>query len=288
MNVPGWLARVTPETMNHEPFPLQDILRDSLYYPASGLDGDPVKRLAGCVHSFVYVDIDLVGEFNRDALARELERREFRDYEGFKGYEIVDRREVTRKELFRYRHPPTAVRDVLARQLGEKWYRELPPRGEASFFCDWLVFERQARFGRRHGPSRFSFLVIRAEAVHTFLKLYMAESIAPEAVAVIQSGRPEIFEDPGGIFPQCVLSNPAGRPKILLLGGWGPPDPDGALPWPGYRPPCDHEWATIQRKEHVDANAMCPDAVDDHTFVEYEIEPPLRIRSHMNVWLRES
>lgn len=284
MSVPRWLARVTPETMNHEPFPLHDILRDSLYYPASGLDGDPVKRLAGCVHSFVYVDIDL----DRTELERELERREFRDYEGFRGYGIVDRREVTREGLFRYRRPPRAVREVLARQLGEKWYRELPPRGEASFFCDWFVFERQARFGRDYGPSRFSFLVIRAEAVRTFLKLYMAESIAPEAVAVIQSGWPEMFEDPGGLFPQCVLANPAGRPKILLLGGYGPPDPDGALPWPGYRPPCVHEWATIRRKEHVDANAMCSDVVDDHAFEEYEIEPPRRVRSHMNVWLRKS
>ena len=284
MSVPRWLARVTPETMNHEPFPLHDILRDSLYYPASELDGGPVKRLAGCVHSFVYVDIDL----DRTALERELERREFRDYEGFRGYGIVDRREVTREELFRYRRLPPADCELLRERLGEDWYQELPRACEAPFLCEWLVFERQAQFGRNHGPSRFSFLVIRAEAVRTFLDLYMDLSIAPEAVAVIQSGMSSPLENPNGLFAKCVLANPAGRPKILVLGGWGPPDPDGALPWPGYRPPSVHEWATIQRKEHINATAMCPAAADDHTFAEYEIEPPPRIRNHMTVWLRKS
>jgi hypothetical protein len=37
-------------------FPIQVILKDSLFYPASGFDGDPVKHLLGAFLSFVYVD----------------------------------------------------------------------------------------------------------------------------------------------------------------------------------------------------------------------------------------
>ena len=51
-----WLSRVDPATIQDADFPLDDILRDSLYYPASGFDGDPVRYLAGNVLSFVYVD----------------------------------------------------------------------------------------------------------------------------------------------------------------------------------------------------------------------------------------
>ena len=55
-NVPGWLARASSDTMKTSLFPLHNILRDSLYYPASSFDGDPVAYLAGCIASFIYVD----------------------------------------------------------------------------------------------------------------------------------------------------------------------------------------------------------------------------------------
>ena len=55
-DVPEWLARVSADTMNSEAFLLHDILCDSLYYPASSFDGDPVVYLAGCIMSFIYVD----------------------------------------------------------------------------------------------------------------------------------------------------------------------------------------------------------------------------------------
>ena len=41
-DVPEWLAGASSDTMSSEPFPLHHILRDSLYYPASAFDGDPV------------------------------------------------------------------------------------------------------------------------------------------------------------------------------------------------------------------------------------------------------
>ena len=62
MTVQNWLDKVTPNTIRNGRFPLVDILRDSLFYPASGFDFRPIKYLEGCVCSFVYVDIGWFGD----------------------------------------------------------------------------------------------------------------------------------------------------------------------------------------------------------------------------------
>ena len=36
-----WLANVSASTVAEISFPLHDILRNSLYHPSSGFDGDP-------------------------------------------------------------------------------------------------------------------------------------------------------------------------------------------------------------------------------------------------------
>ena len=48
---PEWLQNACKEN-NNDYFPLQDILRNSLYYPASFFDGFPIKHLSGNFHSF--------------------------------------------------------------------------------------------------------------------------------------------------------------------------------------------------------------------------------------------
>ena len=83
--VPPWLAHLTVESMQSDPFPLSDLLQNSLYYPAASFDGDPVKRLTGKFHSYIYVDYG----HTREQLATALSQP------GFRGYEILGRREVT-------------------------------------------------------------------------------------------------------------------------------------------------------------------------------------------------
>ena len=53
--IPTWLDSLTSTTMEREPLPLVDILRESLYYPASGIDGTPIKYFAGHFLSFIFV-----------------------------------------------------------------------------------------------------------------------------------------------------------------------------------------------------------------------------------------
>ena len=224
-DVPEWLARVSADTMSTEPFPLHDILRDSLYYPASSFDGDPVAYLAGCIASFIYVDFSR----DREELEAELEKP------GFLGYERVGSRPVTERELTPVGwYPEQPAEDDRGRRIWQDLVK--PP------FCTWSVFERSPNFPAAHGPSRFSFLYMCADGRAAFQALYLSNGQRPKAVALIQPGD-KVFEDPDGMFARNVLDNPAGAPEFLLYGGAGGRGFYLQAPWPGYLAPscCQRE-----------------------------------------------
>ena len=87
--VPAWLDGISAAADCAQPFPLERILKNSLYYPSSGFDGDPVKYLAGHLHSFIYVDYGYSGDDFRSALHNA----------GFRGYRPIVVRAVSEKEL---------------------------------------------------------------------------------------------------------------------------------------------------------------------------------------------
>ena len=88
-SVPDWLAKISQSTITIDPFPLTQLLEDSLYYPSSGFDRDPVKYLSGNILSFIYVDYGR----SHDEFENEIIKR------GFRGYECVATRSVTEQEL---------------------------------------------------------------------------------------------------------------------------------------------------------------------------------------------
>ena len=88
-SVPDWLAKISQSTITVDPFPLTQLLEDSLYYPSSGFDRDPVKYLSGNILSFIYVDYGR----SHDEFENEIIKR------GFRGYECVATRSVTEQEL---------------------------------------------------------------------------------------------------------------------------------------------------------------------------------------------
>ena len=224
-NIPEWLARISADAMNTEPFPLHDILRDSLYYPASSFDGDPVAYLAGCIASFIYVDFS----HDREELEAELEEL------GFLGYERVGSRSVTELELTPNGwHPEQPAENDRGKCI---WLDCIMPP-----FCTWSVFERCSEFPQAHGPSRFSLLYLCADGRAAFQALYLSNRQGPKAVALIQPGD-KVFEEPGGLFARNVLNNPAGPPEILLYGGARGRDLYLQAPWPGYSAPscCQRE-----------------------------------------------
>jgi hypothetical protein len=54
-SMPPWLSSIKDyKDLDH--ILLESILENSLFYPASGRDGDPIKYLSGYIHSFIYAD----------------------------------------------------------------------------------------------------------------------------------------------------------------------------------------------------------------------------------------
>lgn len=207
----------------NDPFPLIDVLRDSLYYPSSGFDGDPVKHIAGNILSFIYVDYG----YGSDEFLRALATP------GFHGYEIIATRSVTHKEL-----APNGWNPSPLKPLDSDPYRYGSHIKEP--FCSWSVLERRKDFPGSHGPVRFSLLYLCADGVAAFQALYVANASTPKAVAVIQPGHAfgnnwTDFTNPNSSLHKTVLGNPGGLPDILLFGGYGPRRDYQQPCWPEYQ-----------------------------------------------------
>lgn len=202
--VPQWLQHVDSTT----PFPLQDILHRSVYYPSSGRDGNPIKHLGGFSHSFICVDYGI----QRDDLLHSLNDERHR----FKGYEILFTKDVTEQEL--------APRGYSLLPL-QSYDGQPNEQGFVDPFAIWAVLQRQPEFDNNHGPERFSLLFISADGAATYQVLYYANQCAPEVLAIIQPGHTfggnwTDFTDPKLIFARSVLGNKYGTPKYLLYGQW--------------------------------------------------------------------
>ncbi len=221
--IPPWLADLSPATMQRKPLPLKELLEGSLYYPASGFDGDPVKYLGGTVLSFVYVDY----RHTHDKWISEINHR------GFRGYMLLATRPVIEAELFTSGWPPP----IPCVQLENE--RRRPPKVDAPF-CEWSIFEREPDVGSDHGPQRFSFLYVRSEGVAAFQSLYVENNAIPSVIAVVQPGTGlggnwTDFRDERAIFFRTVIGNPAGTPDFLLYGGYGVRGDYDSPCWPQYK-----------------------------------------------------
>ena len=223
--VPAWLNAIDEVSGATHPFPLKRILKNSLYYPSSEFDGDPVKFLAGNIHSFVYADYGRSEEELLQALANS----------GFLGYEPIATRSVAAHEL-KWPELPSYLNDTpvdsnLERFIELGWVKQP--------FCSWTVFQRCDDRPPSHGPARFSLLYLCADGAAAYQALYVANALAPKAIAVIQPGHAfgynwTNFEDPQQILARTVATNPAGKPELLLYGGIGSRDCYRKPCWPEY------------------------------------------------------
>lgn len=222
--VPTWLSDLSSVTILNEPFPLHELLRDSLYYPSSGFDGDPIRHLAGNILSFIYIDQG----HSHDEFMVALKSP------GFRGYDLIAERQVTERELTPRGWQPT----LPAHADGDpSHYRDWIKRP----FCSWSVHQLCEDVPISHGPSRFSLLYLCADGVAAFQALYVANAVVPKAIAVIQPGHGfggnwTDYTNSEKIFARSVLGNPNGQPEILLYGGYGRRV--------YYRKPCWHDYQT--------------------------------------------
>ena len=219
--VPDWIL----QTDGTEKVPIRDLLQGSLYYPASGRDGDPVRYLGGLVHSFVYVDDSI----EHDDMMKSLYDERYK----FKGYSLLGCRDVTKADLTPngWRPVPPGPGDGNPRNMG--MFRKAP-------YAIWSIHERNSDRDQEYGPKRFSLLNVCGDGAASFQALYHTNECAPDVVAIIQSGGGNWteFRDPSKVFGRDVLENPNGTPRFLLYGGWG----DGE-----YRPSC---WPRYSEEIH--------------------------------------
>lgn len=204
MAPPAWLMNLNADTIANHPFPLKDVLTDSLYYPGAGTDGKPVRWLAGNCYSFVYTDYlveqsDLMAVISHEST-------------GLRGYEVLGIRNIAMQELI-----PNGWNPVFPDSSDGN-----PPRREQDFakpFCLWLILERQPDYDAEHGPKRFSLLYLCGDGVGSYQALYNSNRIKPKILFLIQhgfGGNWTNFENPNGILARSVAANPAGMPDWLI------------------------------------------------------------------------
>lgn len=201
MEMPEWLKN------GDFRFNVKTILKDSLYYPSSGLDGDPVKYFMGNVYSFMYVDYGI----SREEFLYELQKR------GFCGYHIIHQQSLTPRDLtpngWIVRILPDGYKDVLP------WSYIKKP------FCEWVVFERNANLDDTHNPKRFSLIQLCGEGVATYQAVYLSNNIKPKIIAIIQPGHSfgmnwTDFTNRKEIFAKSVFYNEDLLPDYLINGEW--------------------------------------------------------------------
>lgn len=219
-----FLESMTAEQVQNEPLPLRLLLWNSVYYPASGLDGGVIKycntlgRDMG-IRSFVYCDYNTNEAELCDNVANH-----------FRGYTIFAHRSVSVWEL--------GVKRLSMEPIDDRAkHHHLTPEGEP--FCHWFIMERDAAFGDDHGPKRFSLLFICCEGVTAYVQLYSQNEIVPKALAIIKPGTGfggnwTDFRDYDAPL-SFVLRHIPYMPRYIFNGGMGKAEDDYTqLPWNGY------------------------------------------------------
>ena len=207
---PGWLLNITPDSN----FPLEHILKRSVYYPASGIDGRPIRFMGFHVQSFVYVDY---GNSSDEVLAH-LQEPKF----GFRGYNALFCRTVSEGELFPGGFQLNSIRRAKIIQAISRPMRA--PYPSLFSFAIWAVFDRQAEFTDEHGPQRFSVLYIGGEGVAMHHELYVARQKSPEVIAIVQPGTgfggnwTNFTSEEAELYKAFTIVR--NRPTFLLQGGW--------------------------------------------------------------------
>lgn len=219
---PEWLSKSALDRA----LPLGELLAESVYYPGSGTDGDPIHHLGRYFWSFVFADYG----FTPDSLREALRSGEWG------GCRLLGHRAVTEEELPLGRWN-SETRGELAD--GQPIENNAPPffkRGECPF-AEWALLEDQGNRPRRI----VSLLFIGADGVALLEKLYADRQTSPACICVIQAP-PSMggfnwtsFENKDGPLFQSLSGSSAGLPRFLLYGGSGDPEWYKTSCWPAYR-----------------------------------------------------
>jgi hypothetical protein len=177
------IHNITNENFNSS-FNLIDILQDSVYYPASGLDATPIEVFGNKYYSYINVDYSQSYEDVRKSMEFDFEKV---------GYKLVDIKDVTLEELTpngRTYSPIELNEHELKRLKDYQFINDLYYSFASSGYAIWAIYELDDDFtGVTNGKAkRFSLLHICGEGWSTFKALYVQNKINPRAIAIINPG----------------------------------------------------------------------------------------------------
>ena len=227
IDLPSWLEALLADPRRiKDPLPIEQLAAGALYYPASALDGTPVKYFGSHVASFIFVDYSITRQEYLQAVRAT----------GFLGYTCVATREVTIDEIA----PPTWSPPQPAAKDGSlNMLRAMESAASMDLFGYFSIWKRKPDYSSKHGPEGFSFLFLRAEgcAAYSGIFCHRRHNTAPLILWISQPGHSlgnnwTNFEDPHGFF-HTVVGNSA-LPTFLLYGGDGLPAWYRTSCWPEY------------------------------------------------------
>ena len=182
-------------------------LRDCVYYPCSGLHGTPIKFLGKRFQRFFYADYSV----DREKLDRSIA-------EGFKGYKLIAKIEMTPDTLFGMSWKD--FEDTHKRTISQLHVVYSDP------FIVLCRFERKIDFNNDHGPAAFEMMFSRSEAIASFKAAFSRRNIAPKCMLHIRSGIG--FGGNFSSYPRelraALLENRGGLPAYMLYDALGSND----------------------------------------------------------------
>lgn len=162
--------------------PVDELLINSVYYPACGIDGRPIKRLNPLfseygINSYVYVDYAIGNDFlaaNQDT---------------FKHYHIFATRDLKRTDLVTGEMGFAEFESIFTPEERSDYQKTLlhSPMN-IKVFGKWIVYERDNDFSDEFGAKRFSLLYIGGEGAATYAALYLSRNMAPTVLVDINPG----------------------------------------------------------------------------------------------------
>jgi hypothetical protein len=225
--VPGWLSNLAQGSKLPAPIPLKDLLENSCYYPASGLDASPIIILNGFVHSFIFVDYGVKREDYLSELAEV----------GFRGYKLFLSRDIEKDEVVPQHWMP---RMPMHLEKIDGFKRLMEAQSRCVPFGHWSIWQRRENFDDGIGPPLFSLFFLAGEGIASYQGLYERNHVVPKACSIIQPGHSfgnnwTNFFKPDHPFWQTIASGPT-NPEYLLVGNYGESSQIGEkCPFEGYR-----------------------------------------------------
>ena len=196
---------------------IEAILSNSVFYPACGDDGLPVKYFNEHfaeygIDSYVYVDYAM----NADRLKG--------IQNGFRYYHVVEQIDLAEGDLVA---PGTDYRKYASVLTDEEIVRQKEVvygmyRSSIRPFARLIKYERNDDADKVRGPERFTMLYIGAEGVAAYAALYSTRGIAPKAIAIIApgtgfGGNYTDFYDPDSALLKLVRQGKS-QPEYIMFG----------------------------------------------------------------------